>query len=262
MKIFAILLVILAILISGCVSVVNPVNPEDVIVNPAPVTIKEFQEQDISVRVLNNATEPIDSVKVASLEGFNVTYSGNANIPARTTEGPSSVTLNAKIQAPGFKTVANTSTLALSYASGKDENGNPTIRTKTAQVQTTVLPNAKLQFVGFAKGPQNLTESALNTWEIGKGENITITFSVRNEGRTTIDENTLSVLVDFENKRIGTNKTITIREAMARGGTSYTKGATLPILPDAPNGETDVYVTLLMGGNTIDSKTIHLKVRL
>ncbi len=256
------ILIISLILISGCVSTVNPVEPYDVIVSVAPVTMKEFEEQDIVVKVLNNATEAVDSVTVTSFEPFILVPSENLNIPAKTEETAFSVSINANVQAPGFKTAANTTMLTLSYASGKDDKGNPIIRTKSVPVQTTVLPDAKLQFVGFVKGIQNISEAEVTTWTIGKGENATITFSVKNEGNTTIDEDTLSVLVDIENKRIGTNKTITIGAAMARGGTSYTEGVVLPVLKDAPNGETDVLVTLLMGDKVIDSRTLLLRVRL
>lgn len=262
MKKSAILLIISIILLSGCVSTTSPVNPEDVTVSVAPVTMKEFQEMDISVGVSNNATEAIDSVKVASMDPFTVLSGGNVNIPARTNEGQATVTLNAKIQAPGFKQVTNTTALTLSYASGKDEKGAPVIKTKAVPVQTTVLPDAKLQFVGFVKGIQNLTEAEVTTWTIGKGENATITFSVKNEGKTTIDKNTLRVLVDIENKQIGSNSTLTIGEAMAMSGTSYTKALVLPTIGDAPNGETPVYVKLLMGDNVLDSKTLTLKVKL
>lgn len=258
-KILTSLLIISAILISGCVSTVNPVEPSDVIVNVAPVTMKEFQEKEISVNVINNATLPIDSVTVTSFDPFKVLTGGNVNIPAKTTRG---VILIAKVEAPGFTAVTGTTMLTLSYASGKDDKGDPIIKTKPVPVQTTVLPNAKLQFVGFVKGIQNISEAEVTTWEIGKGENATITFSVKNEGRTTIDETTLKVLVDIENKRIGTNKTITVGEAMARGGTSYTRGVVIPVLQNAPNGETDVIVTLLKDDNVLDSRTLQLKVKL
>ncbi len=259
----AILLIISTILLSGCVSTISPVNPEDITVKIAPLMMKEFQEKDISVSISNNATEAIDSVNVASMDPFTVLSAGNVNIPARTNGGQATVTLNAKVQAPGFKEVTNTTTLTLSYASGKDDKGAPVIKTKAVPVQTTVLPDARLQFVGFVKGVQNLTEAEVTTWTIGKGENATITFSVKNEGKTTIDENSLKVFIDVAEKRIGTNKTVPVKEAMARGGTSYTLGVELPILKDAPNGETDVAVKLLDNeGHELDSKTLTLKVKL
>lgn len=262
MKKLAALLIISAILISGCVSTINPVNPENVIVSVAPVTIKEFLEKDVSVSISNNATEAIDSVKVASMEPFTVLSGGNVNIPPRTKEGTTPVTLNAKIQAPGFKTAGNATTMTLSYASGKDDKGAPVVKTKAVTVQTTVLPNAKLQYVGFVKAFENRTEAEVTTWTLGKGANATITFSVKNEGKTTIDKNALKVLVDIENKQIGSNKTLTIGEAMAMGGTSFTEAVVLPVLKDAPNGETPVYVKLFMGDNLLDSKTLTLKIKL
>lgn len=263
MKKLTAFLIMSAVLISGCVSTINPVNPDDVIVSVTPVTVKEFKETDLSVSVSNNATEAIDSVQVASIQTFSVLSAGNINIPPRTKEGPSWVILNAKIQAPGFKEVVNTTTLTISYASGKDDKGVPVVRTKDVPVQITVIPDTKLRFVGFVKGMQNLTEAEVTTWTIGKGENATITFSVKNEGKTTIDENSMKVFIDVTEKRIGTNKTITIKEAMARGGTSYTRGVELPIRKDAPNGETDVYVKLLDNeGHELDSKTLTLRVKL
>ncbi len=263
MRLLACLLVISAILTSGCVSTVNPVNTDDVIVNVAPVMIKEFQNTDLSIGVSNNATEAIDSVKVQSFDPFTVVSTGDLNIPPRTQAGISSVTLTANVQAPGFKDVTNTTMLTLSYLSGKDDKGNPIVKTKAVPVITTVLPDAKLQFVGFVKGMQNIMEAEVTNWTIGKGENATVTFSVVNEGRTTIDENSLEVFIDIAEKRIGTNKTVIIKESMARSGTSHTLGVELPIRSDAPNGDTDVYVKLLdLNGHVLDSRTLTLKVKL
>lgn len=261
-KILLSLLIILAILISGCVSTINPVKPEDVHTSIQPITMKEFQDQDISVVISNNGTRPIDSVQVTSFDPFTGVSSNVVNIPARTTDGQSSASLDVRIKSPGFKTDTNDSNIVISYLSGKNDKGEPVVGTKTVPVQVTILPNAALQFVGFVKGLANITEAELISWEIGKGQNATVTFSVRNDGNTTIEKNTLTVLVDIENKDIGSNKTLVIGEAMARGGTSHTEGLLLPIYKDAPNGETDVFVTLLMGGNVIDSKTIHLRVKL
>jgi len=251
----------LVILLSGCVSTVNPVEPFDITINAAPIEIKEFQEKEIPVSVINNATSPVDSVSVKSLESFTVISGGYVNIPARADQ-PSSVLLNVKIQAPGFKDAANTSMLTLSYDSGKDEKGNPITRTKSAPVQTIVLPDAKLQFVGFVKDINSISEAEVNTWEANAGDNVTITFSIKNDGKTTIDEKTLKVLVDVDNKRMGTNNSLIIGNAMAKGGTSNTLPIQIQAPKNAPNGETDVYVTLLMGEKVIDSKTIVLRVRL
>lgn len=256
------ILIFSAILISGCVSTINPVSPEDVWPRATPITMNEFLEKDISVTISNNGSESIDSVKVISFDPFTVVSSGSLNIPARTKEGPSQASVNVKIQAPGFKTDTTNTSIVISYASGKNEKGEPVIKSKTIQVNTTVLPNAKLQYVGFVKGLANLSEAEVTTWEIGKGQNATVTFSVKNEGKTTIDKNTLKVLVDIENKEIGTNKTIVIGEGMAKGGTSFTEGVVLPVLKNAPNGETEVFVKLLMNDNIIDSRTLTLKVKL
>lgn len=42
--------------------------------------MKEFQEKDIPVSVVNNGTEPIDSVKVSSFDPFTVVSSGIPNM--------------------------------------------------------------------------------------------------------------------------------------------------------------------------------------
>ena len=66
------ILLALVVLLSGCVSTVTPVDPSDIIINVAPIEMKEFQEKEISVSVLNNATLPIDSVSVKLFEPFTV----------------------------------------------------------------------------------------------------------------------------------------------------------------------------------------------
>ncbi|KAB2942441.1 MAG: hypothetical protein OIN90_06145 [Candidatus Methanoperedens sp.] len=255
------ILLTLVVLLSGCVSTVTPVDPSDITISAAPIQMKEFQEKEISVNVMNNATSPIDSVSVKSLEPFTVLSGGNVNIPAREDQ-PSTVLLSAKIQAPGFKDVTGTTTLTVSYDSGKDSKGNLITKTKSIPVNTIVLPDAKLQFVGFVKDINSISEAEVTTWEASAGDNVTITFSIKNDGRSTIDENTLKVFVDVDNKRMGTNNSLTIGNAMAKGGTSNTLPLQVQVLKNAPNGETDVFVTLMMGDKVIDSKTIKLKVKL
>jgi len=56
-------------------------------VSVKPVTIKEFQEQEILLNVLDNSTEPIDNVKVASFDTFTVLSGGSVNIPGKTKDG-------------------------------------------------------------------------------------------------------------------------------------------------------------------------------
>jgi hypothetical protein len=177
---------------------------------------------------MNNATVPIDSVSVNSFDPFTILTGGSVNIPART-DKPSSVILNAKVAAPGFKDVSNTTTLTISYSSGIDEKGNPYIKTKSVPVQTVVLPNATLQFVGFVKGLDNLRDAEVNAWQASKGENVTISFSVKNEGKTIIEENTTKVYIDMGTSRMGTNSSLTIGNAMAKGGTSNTLGLQIKV---------------------------------
>lgn len=259
--VFVSLLIMLSILASGCTSPAEPFDPANVIVSASPVIIKEFQEQDMVVQILNNATAPIDSVTVTSFGTFVLGAQNGINIPGKT-DKPFSASLTAKVQAPSFVSAPVTTILIISYASGMDEKGNPVIRSKEIPVETVVLPDAKLQFTGFTKGMDKLRNVAAETMQLNKSENATVTFSVKNEGKSTIDEETLRVHIEIENKRIGTNNSLVISEAMAKGGTSYTKGLQLPINTDAPNGETDVIVTLLMGDHVLDSKTLVLKVNL
>lgn len=260
-KLLSLLLLISVIIISGCASTIkanSPVSPEELVVSIEPLVMKEFNEQDVSVKVLNNnSTQKIDSVSVSSFDPFTIVGpSPQINIPAE-----SKAALSFRVMAPSFE--KNTSMLTVSYASGTDEKEQPIIRTKVVPVQMVVLPDAKLQFVGFAESMDNLRKSPpVSAWETKKGENITVKFSVKNHGQSTIAGNSMYVVVDIENKMIGNSSTVNITEAMAKGGTSYTRGVELPVQKDAPNGETNVYVNLMKGDYLLDSQTLVLKVKL
>jgi hypothetical protein len=260
-KLLSLLLLISVIIISGCASTIkanSPVSPEELVVSIEPLVMKEFNEQDVSVKVLNNnSTQKIDSVSVSSFDPFTIVGpSPQINIPAE-----SKAALSFRVMAPSFE--KNTSMLTVSYASGIDEKEQPIIRTKVVPVQMVVLPDAKLQFVGFAESMDNLRKSPpVSAWETKKGENITVKFSVKNHGQSTIAGNSMYVVVDIENKMIGNSSTVNITEAMAKGGTSYTRGVELPVQKDAPNGETNVYVNLMKGDYLLDSQTLVLKVKL
>ena len=260
-KLLSLLLLISVIIISGCASTIkanSPVSPEELVVSIEPLVMKEFNEQDVSVKVLNNnSTQKIDSVSVSSFDPFTIVGpSPQINIPAE-----SKAALSFRVMAPSFE--KNTSMLTVSYASGTDEKEQPIIRTKVVPVQMVVLPDAKLQFVGFAENMDNLRKSPpVSAWETKKGENITVKFSVKNHGQSTIAGDSMYVVVDIENKMMGNSSTVNITEAMAKGGTSYTRGMELPVQKDAPNGETNVYVNLMKGDYLLDSQTLVLKVKL
>jgi len=259
-KFLALILLVSVIFVSGCESTTAPIDSEDLGVSTEPLVIKEFNEQDVSVFVLNNnSAQAIDAVSVSSFDPFTIVGSSSqVNIPAG-----KRASVSFRVMAPSFAGVENTSILILSYASGIDEEGKPVIRTKAVPVQTVVLPDAKLQFVGFAESIDKLRAAPpVSTWETEKGKNVTVKFSVKNHGQTTITGGSMYVLFDIENKLIGGNASINITEAMAKGGTSYTWGVELPVLNDAPNGETDVYVNLMQGDYLIDSQTLVLKVKL
>lgn len=259
-KVLALVLLVSAILASGCVSTTEaPVGPEDLIVSTEPLVIKEFQEQDVSVIVFNNNSKlAIDSVSISSFDPFTIVGPGSmVNIPAG-----KQATLNFKVMAPALG-VENSSVLVLSYASGIDEEEKPIIRTKAVPVETVVLSDARLQFVGFAESMEKLrVPPPVSTWAVERGGNVTVTFSVKNQGQSTISRESTYVLVDIENKMIGDNASFNINQSMAKGGTSYTRGLELPIMKDAPNGETNVYVNLYEGEYLLDFQTLVLKVKL
>lgn len=56
------------------------------------------------------------------------------------------------------------------------------------KIQTTILPDAKLHNVGFVENMDHLLDSKMATLKLHKSENFTISFYVKNEGQTTIDE--------------------------------------------------------------------------
>ncbi len=258
------LVLVISILSSGCASQTKssePVSPEDVFVTVAPVAIKEYQEQSIAVTVENNATQPIDSVSVDSFDPLSVIYSSSLNIPGKTDKTTKS-SIDAMVKAPGFKTDTTDSSVTVSYVSGSDENGAPVLSTKSAPVQITILPDAKLQFLGFVKNMSTLRDSTVQKWELKKGENATISFSVKNNGQSTIDANSLIVMFEAENELMAGNTSLDITQAMAKNGSSYTKGVVLPVKEDAPNGETAVNVKLMMGDYVLDEQTLTLVVKL
>ncbi|WP_406657248.1 hypothetical protein V7O62_01465 [Methanolobus sp. ZRKC2] len=252
------------VLISGCAeSTIDPANPENVFLEAAPVTLKEFQEQDVSILVINNDTQALDSVQITSFSPLSVIGADLVNLAGKSdaTE-PMQSRLNAKVSAPAFDTDMSDSALIVSYLSGKDNEGKQTTATKSIIVPVTILPDAKLQFLGFVTDMDSLRTPAAESWVLRKGENATIKFSVRNDGQSTIPEGLLTVLVDVDNKLIADQASIQVNQSMAKKGTSYTKGLQIPVNEDAPNGETDVLVKLMYGEEIIDEQTLVLKVKL
>ncbi len=252
------------VFVSGCTDTVetsDPVSADNVFLDIAPVTIKEFHEQDISVVVTNNATKAIESVTVSDLVPLTLTGTASVNIAGKEDTAESTI-LNAKVSAPAFDTDVNGSSMTISYLSGADEEGAPIERTKTIPVNVTLLPDVKLQFLGFVEDMDSLRTTSSESWELEAGENATISFSVKNHGQSTVPAETLRVVADVDNKLIADQASMNISQAMARSGTSYTKGMQIPVKEDAPNGETDVYVRLLYDGHIIDEQKLVLKVKL
>jgi hypothetical protein len=262
-KCILIAVLVISILVSGCASQKEsePVGPENVLVTMSPIIIKEYQEQIIAVTVENNDTQAIDSVEISSFDPVSIMSSNTLNIPGKVDEASKS-SIDVIVKAPGFKTDTTNSSVTVSYASGSDEKGNQVIRNKSAPVQMTILPNANLQFLGFVKDMTALREAKVQKWELKKGENATISFSVKNNGQSTIDANSLVVVFEADNELMAGNTSLNINQAMAKNGTSYTKGVLLPVKSDAPNGETEVKVRLLMGDYVLDEQTLTLVVKL
>ncbi|WP_406661766.1 hypothetical protein V7O66_04400 [Methanolobus sp. ZRKC3] len=265
-KIILILSLLALVLVSGCVSTEttsDPASPENVSLEITPITIKEFHEQDVSISVINNDEQAIDDVKVTGFSPLSLTGTNSLNAPGKEAGNEAvRLVLNAKITAPAFDTETNESTLTVSYLSGMDEEGHQIVSTGSVPFDVTILPDAKLQFLGFVKDMDSLRTSASQSWELKKGENATISFSVKNEGQTTISAEMLTVVVDVDNKLIADQASMVVGQAMARKGTSYTKGLQIPINDDAPNGETDVTVSLMFGDNVIDQQQLLLTVKL
>jgi len=261
--IFISLVILSVMLISGCTSEpVDPVNPDNISISSINVNMPEYQEQNVNIVISNNADKPIDSVTVSSFGNFGVDQSGTVNIPEKIDDVSSSASLSFQIESPGFNVASNTTDLTVSYASGMDDKGKPIVWTKIVSVDTFVYPDAELQSVGFVKDMDSLLDSRMEIWELKKGENATISFYVENNGQTTIDENTLVVSYEVENDRIGGNDSFTIQQAMAKGGTSYTRGLVVPVKEDAPNGETNVPVSLWYKDQVINTVNLVLKVNL
>ncbi len=265
-RVLLIVLFIALVLISGCVSTVSPVDPRNVsvsLVGMDSIKMKEFQEETFVISISNNGDIHLEDVKVDSFHPLVLIGSEHANIPGKKKDEPApSSSIKVKVRAPGFKSPYSTATLKLTYLSGKDEKGKPIPGNKSLKIPLTLLPNAQLQYVGFVKDMEHLLEPESESTAVDKGENATITFSVKNLGETIIDGNTLRVIAEVENERMGIGGTVNISEDMARQGTSHTKGVLVRVPKDAPNGETKVFVRLIMGDNVIDEKTLTLRVNL
>ncbi|WP_342305002.1 hypothetical protein [Methanolobus sp. ZRKC5] len=266
-KIIVIASLLAMVIISGCTTTVGPidsVSPENVFIDASPVVIKEFQEQDISLKISNNATQSIDSVMVSSYMPFIITGTDSLNIAGKenAADTAESSILNSKIMAPAFDTDTNESAVTISYLSGTDDEGLQITKTKSVPVEVTILPDVQLQFLGFVKDMDSLRTTSAEAWELEAGENATITFSVKNHGQSTVPAGILTVVADVDNKLIADQASMNISEAMARSGTSHTKGMQIPVKDDAPNGETDIYVRLMYGDHIVDEQKLVLKVKL
>ena len=261
-KIMIIAALLALVLMSGCTEqTADPVSSENVLLSASPVVIKEFNSQDITLTVTNNATQAIDSVQLTGFTPLTVTGTNSINIPGKAGTPESSV-LSAQVTAPAYDTDVNDSAMTVSYLSGMDEDGMQIAKTTSVPVDVTILPDVQIQFLGFVKDMDSLRTTASESWELEAGDNATITFSVKNHGQSTIPAGLLTVVADVDNKLMADQASLNITEAMAKSGTSYTKGIQIPVNDDAPNGETDVYVRLMYGDYIVDEQTLTLTVKL
>ena len=262
LKFLVLCAVVLSVTVSGCLSPSEDAEtmPEDVLIlliSPGVIKLSEAKSATIDVLVANNGSGPLDELRISSLSGFTV-KSDSINIAAKKRGGTTpNATISALVTAPSFKDAPNNATLVLTYKS----NGE---KTKQVDVPVKVLPDAKLQFVGFASSKDTVMTEHVEKIKTKKAGIIYVTFSVRNDGETTIDTNTLKVMVDVKEDSMGQDNERIVSESMARKGTSYTLSVPITIPETAPNGETDVYVTLATTEDEeiLDNKQIILVVQL
>ncbi|MEZ5336486.1 MAG: hypothetical protein R2741_15340 [Methanolobus sp.] len=249
------------VLLSGCAEKqIDPVDPDNILVETASVTIREFNEKNVTVTVTNNDVQAINSVTVAEFTPLTVKESSSANLSGKK-ENTDSFILDARIVAPAFETSTNGSAVIITYLSGMDEKGRPLQKTKSVPANIVILPDAQLQFLGFVKDKSSLRTNPEESWELEAGDNATITYSVKNNGQSTIPAGMLTIVAEVDNESIALNASNNFTESIAKSGTSYTKGLDLPVNEDAPDGETDVYVKLMYGNYTVDEQSLLLKVK-
>jgi len=256
------LIVFSVVSISGCSETTDEATetlPEDVMItNISPIIIKEGKSDKILVNVANNGSGTLEVLKIQSLSGFGIGSNGAINVPGKVLgEDKPTTLLSAVVMAPGFKDVSPNSTLTLTYKSNGD-------KVKKVEVPVKVLPNAKLQYVGFAATEDRIRMDHDEKITTKKAGTIYVTFSVKNEGQTTIDPDTLKVVVDVKEDSMGQDNEMAISNGMALNGTSYTLSVPITVPDTAPNGETDVEVKLLtgLGHDLLDSKMLTLVAKL
>lgn len=250
--------------ISGCLgpSEVGETMPEDVLIlqiSPALIRLSEGETETINVVVANNGSGALEELRISSLSGFALGPSGGGRNVAAKKEGEEipSVKLSTQVTAPRFKDAPSNATLVLTYKSNGD-------KMKSVDVPIKILPNAKLQYVGFAATEDRIRHDQEQTITTEKSGTIYVTFSTKNEGESTIDGGTLKVMVDVKEDAMGKDNESVVKEGMARKGTSYTLAVPITIPETAPNGETDVYVSLVTTEDeeVLDGKIITLIVKL
>lgn len=263
LKTIVLSVVLFSVALSGCLDPGQggETMPEDVQIlqiSPSELKVSEGKSTAISVLVANNGSGPLEQIHISSLSGFSVSSNDGRNIAVKKSgETLPNATLTALVTAPSYKDAPTESTLMLSYKS----NGE---KTKNVEVPVKILPDAELQFVGFAASKDTVATEHLEKITTKKAGTIFVTFSVKNNGDSTIDVNTLKVLVDVKEDSMGQDNQRIVSDAMARKGTSHTLSCPITIPETAPNGETDVTVTLVTsdGGEVLDSEQITLVVSL
>lgn len=241
-------------MVSGCAgNVAEIVRDNEVVVKIDPITIPEYTEKNVSVIITNmNQTYPIYAVSVRSVSNLALVERNQVGgiLPGDT------VKIEFKVKA-GAVGSTDTTTIRLSSIVSPDGNG---VVVKDITVPVTIAPNVKLEMSGLTTtDPEGPIAPAIM---VGRGYPVYVVYQVKNYGEYTIPEKTLWVRATIKNQAIGGNRSAWIYESMAFAGTSSRSYIPLDILDDAPNGQTDINLQLLMGNAVIDEKKLVIKVAL
>ncbi|MDY6965854.1 MAG: hypothetical protein SVM80_07790 [Halobacteriota archaeon] len=255
--------VVIAAIVSGCLSPPQeaetmPENVQILQISPAVLKLNEGNSATINVEVANNGSGPLEDLRISSLAGFGIRSNASRNVATnKKSEEKPTATISALVTAPSFQGVPPNVTLTLTYIS----NGE---KSKSVEIPVKVFPDAKLQFVSFAASEDRIRYDYDEKITTKKAGTIYVTFSVKNEGKTTISGDNLKVMVDVKEDTMGQDNEKIVGEAMALNGTSFTLSVPITVPVTAPNGETDVYVTLVTAQDTevLDSKKLTLIVQL
>lgn len=249
------------VLLAGCAEIqTDPVSPENIMVATSAITIKEFHERNVTVNISNNDDMDIYAAKIVEFAPLTVTKTTSCNLSGKNENVDSSV-ISAHVVAPAFETNTNGSAVIISYLSGTDKKGQNILKTKSVPVEITILPDVQLQFTGFVKDLTYIRSTPAASWDLDAGDNAVITYSVKNNGESTVAAGMLSIVVQTDNELVSESVSRTINQSLQREETSYTKGIEIPVKENASSVTTDLYVRLMYGDHIVDEKKLVLNVQ-